>query len=104
MKFYKKKRGNHLNHLKMSCSEQQAYESMIFLFYVKVFGLVKSSITSEMGDDFDTHCVNEEGWDNIEQVYEFAEMVKGMSKKERTKFMGKCPSRFLKKFVVNELK
>ena len=97
----------------MSCSEQQAYESMISLFYGKVFGLVKREIIEDVIEhvqkididfDFDTHCVNEEGWNSIEEVYECAEMIKGMSKKERIKFVGKCPSRLLKKFVVNELK
>jgi len=97
----------------MSCEEQHAYECMISLFYGKVFGLVKPSIIekvqktfNETGVEFDTHCVEQEGWDNIEQVYEFAEMIKGMSKKERTKFMARCPCRVpeLRKFIKNELK
>jgi hypothetical protein len=91
--------------------EQQAYEAMISLFYGKVFGLVKPSIIEEVqktfnetGVEFDTHCVKEEGWNNIEQVYEFAEMIKGMSKKQQAKFMVHCPSPLLRKFIKNELK
>ena len=87
-------------------SEQQAYEAMISLFYGKVFGLVPVSIINdienkfkEMNDDFETSCAEDEGWYNKEQVYEMVGMVKSMTKSERKKFMSKCPSTLLKKFI-----
>jgi len=91
-------------------AEQKAYEAMISLFYGKIFGIVPSYILEkiektykETGKDFNTHCVEEEGWDNIEQVYDFASIIKRMPKEEREEFMTTCPSELLKVFVTKEL-
>jgi len=92
-------------------AEQKAYEAMITLFYGTVFGILPDQLVKDMEEtfknqeiDFLTHCVNEEGWDDIAQVYDFVETLKGMTYKEATKFMAKCPSKLLKKFINTDFK
>jgi hypothetical protein len=91
--------------------EQKAYESMISLFYTKVFGFLNPSIIEELDQtfnetdtDFDTHCVTQEGWESIEKVYEVVKLIKGMSISRREQFIRNVPFRLLKNFVRNELK
>lgn len=88
-----------------------AYKAMTDLFYGNVFGIVPKEIINDLrkffmdkGEgDFDLYCVEQEGWSNLNEVYELASMIKPMTKKERTKFMAKCPSKVLKQFVKEHL-
>ena len=90
---------------------QGAYKAMTDLFYGSVFGIVPKEIINECrqffmdkkGVSFDLYCVEQEGWTNLNEVQEFASMIKSMTKKERTKFMVKCPSKVLKQFVKEHL-
>jgi elongation factor P--beta-lysine ligase len=87
--------------------EEKGYIAMIDLFYGDVFGIVPKYIINDTrkffkdntGDDFDLHCVKEEGWNNLNEVHEFASMIKQMSTKSRVQFMTTCPSKHLKLFV-----
>lgn len=92
-------------------SNQGAYKAMTDLFYGNIFGIVPKNIINDCRQffmenskgDFDLYCVEQEGWTNLNEVYEFASMIKPMTKKERTKFMVKCPSKVLKQFVKEHL-
>lgn len=93
----------------MSVSEERAYKAMIDIFYGGVFGIIPKYILEdarkvfEDGEDFDLYCVKQEGWNNLNEVYELASMIKSMSKKEQKQFMVKCPSKILKQFVKENL-
>ena len=88
-----------------------AYKAMTDLFYGNIFGIVPKNIINDCrqffmdkkGISFDLYCVEQEGWTNLNEVHEFASMIKPMTKKERTKFMVKCPSKVLKQFVKEHL-
>jgi hypothetical protein len=91
--------------------EQKAYEAMISLFYGTVFGIVPDQVVKDIEEtfketdsDFLTHCANEEGWNDLAQVYDFVETLKGMTYKEATKYMAKCPSKLLKEFINTDFK
>jgi hypothetical protein len=91
-------------------NEQKAYEAMISLFYGKIFGIIPSYLVEkiektfkEINKDFDTECVESEGWNTVEEVYELASMLKPMSQKEREEFMINCPGKLLKEFIKNDL-
>jgi hypothetical protein len=92
-------------------NEKRAYEAMIDIFYGKIFKIYPDYIVEEVektfreiNKNFDEHCVKEEGWYNIEHVYEMVEHVKRLTPVELTQFTRECPSKLLTKFILGNLR
>jgi len=91
--------------------EKRAYEAMIDIFYGKIFKIYPDYIVEkvektfrEMNENFVEHCVEEEGWYNIDQVYEMVEHVKSLTPVELTQFTRECPSKILTEFILKNLR